>query len=122
MPNPKRGEIWWVNMEPVVGSEIGKARPAVVMQDDLLGRLPVRVVVPITGWGAGHEEHVWLTEITPNAQNGLSKRSAADALQIRTVSVLRFGDRLGTLPAALVDEIAGSIAVCVKVPQEGGKT
>ena len=89
--HPRRGEIWWVQFEPVVGSEIGKERPAVVVQGDDLGRLPVRVVVPITGWDARYEEHVWLTELVPDAASGLTKPSGADALQIRTVSIQRLG-------------------------------
>lgn len=48
--NPVRGEIWRVNFEPVAGSETGKARPAVVVGDERLGRLQVRIVVPVTGW------------------------------------------------------------------------
>ena len=44
----KQGEIWLVNLDPTVGSEINKARPAVIVNDDALGRLPLKVVVPFT--------------------------------------------------------------------------
>jgi len=115
--NPLRGEIWRVNFKPVAGAETGKARPAVVVGDERLGRLQVRIVVAVTGWNERYQQHPWMTELVPNAASGLSKPSAADALQIRTVSLLRFEARLGRLPAEVVDEIAGSIALCVRAPQ-----
>jgi mRNA interferase MazF len=117
MPNPMRGEVWRVDFEPVEGSEIGKERPAVVIGDETLGKLRVRVVVPITGWKEPYKEYVWMTAILPHWDTGLTKPSAADALQIRTVAVTRFTDRLGMLPMAVVDEIASSIALCVKAPR-----
>ena len=39
-----------VNFDPTVGSEIGKQRPAVVISSDAVGRLPIKLVAPITGW------------------------------------------------------------------------
>jgi hypothetical protein len=49
-PAPKRGEIWLVDFDPSLGAEIRKARPAVVVSLDSIGRLPLRVVVPVTDW------------------------------------------------------------------------
>ncbi len=46
----KRGEIWLINLDPTVGSEIRKTRPAVLVQDDAIGILPLRVIVPITDY------------------------------------------------------------------------
>ena len=119
-----RGEIWRVDLEPVSfrfvpieGSETGKVRPALVIGDQQIGRLPVRIIVPITGWNENYRRQPWMTELMPG-DGGLTKNSAADALQIRTVSLQRFGDYLGTLPAALVDEIANSVALCIKVPKQ----
>ena len=45
---PKRGEVWTVNFDPTIGAEIGKARPAVVIGLESIGRLPLKLVVPIT--------------------------------------------------------------------------
>ena len=61
--DPKRGEIWRVDFEPVEGSEIGKLRPALVIGDETLGRLPVRIVVPITGWDTRYRQYPWMTEL-----------------------------------------------------------
>lgn len=43
--NPKRGEIWLVNLEPTIGAEIRKTRPAVVVSSDFIGKLPLKLVV-----------------------------------------------------------------------------
>ncbi len=48
--NPARGEIWLVNFNPQIGAEIEKLRPAVVVSINAIGRLPLRIVVPITAW------------------------------------------------------------------------
>jgi mRNA interferase MazF len=52
-PDPKRGEIWLVNFDPTIGAEIRKQRPAVVVSLTTVGRLPLRIVTPITDIAAG---------------------------------------------------------------------
>jgi mRNA interferase MazF len=47
---PKRGEIWLVNFNPTVGAEIKKVRPAVVISSDSVGKLPIKLIAPITDW------------------------------------------------------------------------
>ena len=63
---PKRGEIWLVNLDPTVGAEIQKrlapvgfpdaksetrqTRPAIIISSDYIGKLPLKLVVPITDW------------------------------------------------------------------------
>ena len=47
---PKRGEVWKVSFDPTVGAEIRKTRPAMVISSDAVGRLPIKLVVPVTVW------------------------------------------------------------------------
>lgn len=113
---PKRGDVWTVNFDPSVGAEIGKARPAVVIGVESIGRLPLQLVVPITDWKPVFASFPWFVELTPNATNGLSKLSGADAFQVKSVSEARFVRRLGQITAAQTIEIADAIALCVGAP------
>jgi mRNA-degrading endonuclease toxin of MazEF toxin-antitoxin module len=51
----RRGEIWLINLDPTVGAEIMKTRPAVIVSDDAIGVLLLKVIVPITDWGEGRQ-------------------------------------------------------------------
>jgi mRNA interferase MazF len=44
----RRSEIWFINLDPTVGAEIKKTRPAVIVNDDAIGILPLKVIIPIT--------------------------------------------------------------------------
>lgn len=112
--NPQRGELWRVNFDPTIGAEIQKTRPAVVISADGLGILPLRLVVPITGWQASFSPNIWHVKVEPDSRNGLAKTSAIDALQVRGVSILRFRDRIGRLSAETLEEVAAAIAAVVE--------
>jgi mRNA interferase MazF len=115
-PAPKRGDVWLVNFDPAVGAEIRKARPAVVINVDSVGRLPLRIIVPVTDWKPVYASYPWFVELPVSSANGMSKHSGADAFQVKSVSENRFVLRLGEVAAAQLDEIAQAIALCVGVP------
>ena len=100
----------------IVGAEIRKVRPAVVISVDTVGRLPLRMVVPITDWKPRYSHYPWLVELPATATNGLTKDSGADAFQTKSVSLSRFVQQLGEITPAQLDEIAEAIALCVGVP------
>ena len=112
---PKRGEVWDVDFDPPRGAEIGKTRPAVVISEDAIGRLPLRIVVPITEWNSRYATYPWFVQLRPTPGNGLTKDSGADAFQVKSVSERRFVRRRGILTAAQLDDIAAAIAICVGV-------
>jgi mRNA interferase MazF len=66
-PVPSRGEIWLINFDPSVGAEIQKLRPAVVVSDDAIGKLPLRIVVPITDWQPNFANYPWFVPL-PHSQ------------------------------------------------------
>lgn len=115
-PAPKRGEVWDVNFDPTEGAEIQKTRPAVVISEDAIGRLPLRIVVPVTDWKVDYSGLCWFVQIAPTKANGLTKESGADAFQVKSVAVTRFRRKRGVLSAAQLDDIAAAIAICVGVP------
>lgn len=93
----KQGEIWEVNLDPTVGAEIKKKRPCVIINDDAIGILPLKIVVPITEWNKDFEEMLWFVKLTPNAVNNLKKISAIDCFQVRSVSELRLVRNIGVI-------------------------
>jgi mRNA interferase MazF len=113
VPRPRRGEIWLVEFDPSVGAEIRKQRPAVVLSLDGIGRLPLRMVVPITDWKPVFVNLSWLVFPPASAGNGLTKDSGADAFQVKSVSENRFARSLGTIDEIQLDEISSAIAPCV---------
>ena len=129
---PRRGEIWWVNFNsptsaptpkdgtpkaqlPTTGDEIYKTRPAVVMSISANWKLKLHIVAPITGW---KEEYVqkgyfWMIELPRDNSNGLSKNSAVDTFEVKSISVTRFGNRLGVVSKAQLELIAATVAFCI---------
>ena len=112
---PKRGEVWLVDFDPTVGSEVAKRRPAVVVGVDSIGRLPLRIVVPVTDWKDRYDALVWFTRLAPTAGNGLSKVSGADAFQVKSLSINRCRRRLGRVNPGQLTSIVEAIALCIGV-------
>lgn len=111
-----RGEIWRVRFDPSVGAEIGKTRPAVIVSRDGVGRLPLKIVVPVTEWYAAYEKLPWLVRLAKSAASGLAKESAADCFQAKSVSPRRFIRKLGSLDWAEMDAIVSGIVLCLRKP------
>jgi mRNA interferase MazF len=116
MPTPARGEVWRVRFDPAVGDEIRKVRPAVVVSLPSVGRLRLKIVVPITEWKPYYVNAQWMVRLPATPENGLSKESAADAFQVKSVSEARFVDKLGELTPDEMDDIVAAVAACLGVP------
>lgn len=106
---PQRGEVWLINLNPTIGAEIKKTRPAVIISSNALGKLPLKLVVPITDWKQDFVNNVWHIELEANSQNGLSKKSVADALQTRSIDVKRCVRKLGILSPKKLAKITMAI-------------
>ena len=115
-PQPKRGEIWQVNFDPTVGTEIRKIRPAVVISSDAVGILPIKLVAPLTDWKPRFSLNLWHVRIDPDPANGLSKPSAVDALQLRGMDTQRFHRRVGVVSADKIEEILLAIGAVIEYP------
>lgn len=111
----KRADIWVVNLDPTIGTEIKKTRPAVIVSSDALGILPLKLIAPITTFKPHFENNIWHIKILPDKQNGLKVISAVDVLQCRCVDVKRFVTKIGSLNASQMKEIALAIAAIVEV-------
>ena len=93
-----------------------KTRPAIIMSDDGIGVLPLRVIVPITVWKDRYAISPWMVQLIPNRTNGLRKPSAADAFQVRSVAQERFVRKLGTLSALKIEAITKALAKVFRIP------
>ena len=80
---------------------MGKTRPAVVVNPTAVGRLPLRIVVPVTGWQTSYAAVPWLVHLKAIGRNGLDKESAADCFQVKSVALTRFVSKLGNVRAAM---------------------
>lgn len=96
-PSPERGEVWEVRFDPSEGDEIKKFRPAIVVSIKSAGRMDLLIVVPLTAWQLQFERYFWMIHLQPNSTNGLSKESAADAFQVKSISTKRFTRKLGSV-------------------------
>lgn len=92
-----------VNLDPVLGSEIGKRRPAIVLQNDLANRTSPNVtVVPVT---TATDRVFPFQVLLAEGEGGLPHRSKALCEQIRTVSRRRLERCLGQLEESRLAEI-----------------
>lgn len=109
----QRGEIWNVDFQPTKGVEISKIRPAIVMNESTVGRLPLAFVVPITDWKPHYTGYAWMVHLPATSVNGLAKESTADTFQAKSCSETRLFAKLGTVTNAQEQEIAAAIALMV---------
>ena len=58
-----RSEVWLVNLNPTIGQEMSKTRPAVIVNNDIVGILPLKVIVPITDWKNRYANRPWMVKI-----------------------------------------------------------
>lgn len=101
----KQSEIWLVDLDPTKGAELQKKRPAIIVNDDRLGKLPLKIIVPITDWKDHYHFAPWMIKIEPNDVNGLSKISSADCFQVRSLSQERLIKKLGNIDNTSLDNI-----------------
>lgn len=115
---PSRGDIWLVNLDPTVGTEIQKTRPAVVVSSDSVGRLPIKLVAPLTDWKEYFAPNIWHVRIDPSLSTGLAKASAADTLQLRGLDQQRFIRKLGRVSQSTMEELVLAIAAIIEYPDQ----
>jgi mRNA interferase MazF len=72
----KRGEVWLINLDPTVGAEIQKTRPGIIINDDKLGILPLRIIVPVTDWKDRYTAAPWMVKVESGGLTGLTYSSA----------------------------------------------
>lgn len=110
-----RGQVWLVNLNPTVGREISKTRPAIIVNNNAVGILPLKVVVPITDWKDEFTDRLWMVRLEPSVENGLAKVSAVDTFQIRSVSEIRLIRQLGQLSELEIQLVSQALAIVLSL-------
>ncbi|MBC7474830.1 MAG: type II toxin-antitoxin system PemK/MazF family toxin [Candidatus Sericytochromatia bacterium] len=104
-------EIWLVNLDPTLGSEMKKTRPSVILNDDSIGVLPLKIIAPITDFKITYKEVPWMVIIHPDKLNNLKKDSVIDLFQIRSVSEERLIKKLGSISEKNLEEAKYALKV-----------
>lgn len=102
-------EIWLINLDPTVGSEIKKTRPCVILSDDAIGILPLKLIAPITDYKINYDLVPWMVKLSPNNINNLTKKSVIDLFQLKSVSEERFIKKIGSIDSKNLEEAKISI-------------
>ncbi len=115
MPNGiliyKRGEIWWVDLKPVVGSETDKERPCLILQNDIGNQnATTTIVAPLL---SGTKTYPFIVNVMATSQNGLSGDRYINLSQMRAVDARRIKNKQGILEDTYWEEIEK--AVCVEL-------
>ena len=108
--NVKRGDIYYADLSPVVGSEQGGVRPVLIVQNDTGNRhSPTVIAAAITSQTgkARLPTHISLAAQT----SGLSKESVVLLEQIRTLDKRRLRERMGRVDGAVMEKVDAAIAV-----------
>ena len=85
-----------------------------MISSDSVGKLPVKLVAPITACQDRFSSNIWHVRIDPTPKNGLYKVSTVDTLQIRGADIERFVSRLDTVDQLVLVEISEAIAAVIE--------
>ena len=106
----KRGEIYYADLSPVVGSEQGGVRPVLIVQNDVGNRYsPTVIAAAIT---SQQDKSRLPTHISINAQScGLARNSVVLLEQVRTIDKKRLKERMGELDSGSMTQVNNALTV-----------
>lgn len=115
MPNGtltyKRGEIWWVDLKPVVGRETDKERPCLILQNDIGNQNGATTIIAPLLLGA--KTYPFVVNVSPTPQNGLDGDRYINLSQMRAVDARRIKNKQGVLEDIYWEAIEK--AVCIEL-------
>ena len=106
----KRGDLFWVNLNPSKGSEQAGRRPVLILQNDVGNELaPTTIIAPLTTKSFSKE---YPTNVNiPKGTAGLKTNSTVLLSQIRTIDKTRLEEQIGTLPAPHLRNVNRAIEI-----------
>lgn len=108
--SPRRGEVYLVNFDPTVGSEIRKTRPALIIQNDIANEhSPITIVAAIT---SKYDDRLYPTEVSiKSGEAGLSQDSVVLLNQVRSIDRKRLVKKLGKVSEKTMKRANASIKI-----------
>ena len=107
---PKRGDIYLINFDPAIGSEIQKIRPALILQNDVANQYSPIVIV--AGISSKFSQPLYPTEVLIKApEGGLKYDSVALLNQIRSIDKQRLSKYLGKISPETLEKVDGAIEI-----------
>lgn len=106
----KRGEIYWVNLNPAKGSEQAGRRPVLILQNDIGNELaPTTIIAPLTtkSFTKEYPTNVNLSK----GLGGLKSDSTVLLSQIKTIDKSRLEERIGSLPSISMNRVERAIKI-----------
>lgn len=102
---PKRGEIYWVHLDPTIGLEIQKLRPCVIISNNVGNQISTRVIVaPITS----SVRRIFAFEVPIEIEQ---KKGKILLDQIRAIDKIRLGKKLGVCDEQTLDAIEDALKI-----------
>ena len=106
----RRGDLFWVDLNPVKGSEQAGRRPVVVIQNDAGNDFaPTVIVAPLTT--TSFTKHYPINVHVPRGMAGLKDNSTILLSQIRTIDKTRLARKIGHLPPSYLTQVDQAIRV-----------
>ena len=105
----KKGDLFWANLDPAIGSEISKRRPVLIVSNDVNNQYAETItVLPVTT----STEKIYPFEILINAGEGnVPEKSKIKANQIRTIDKKRLFQKIGTISKSKLREAEQAILI-----------
>ena len=104
-----KGEMYWADLSPTVGSEISKIRPVVIVSNNIGNKFSSTItIVPVTS----RTEKIYPYEVLlPAGEAGIKNDSKAKGNQIRTIDKSRLKEKIGKLRSSKIREIENAILI-----------
>ena len=104
----KRGEIWWVRLDPAVGVETAKTRACLILQNNAGNRASnITTIAPFLA----RKNYAFVVNVLPSEQNGLDKERGLHFNQIRSIDRSRLASKIGKIEDLYWSKIEQAIAI-----------
>ena len=114
----KRGDIYYADLSPVVGSEQGGVRPVLIIQNDTGNRYSPTVIAAAITSQTGKARLPTHIDLPVNKSCGLSRNSIILLEQVRTLDKKRLRERMGHVEEGVMEKVDTAIAVSFGLPHD----